>query len=61
MLVLKGAPETLSRYKPALLIEVHPDNMRRAGQSAANLNAALERIGYSVRRVLICGDERLVS
>lgn len=45
--VLKGAQETLSRFKPYLLIEVHSFALPEFGSSAEILSDFLNSIGYS--------------
>jgi len=44
--ILRGAKETLLQYKPAVLFEVGPDALSRAGTSVENLLAWLRDIGY---------------
>jgi FkbM family methyltransferase len=45
---IRGATRTLARARPALLVEVHPAQLRKLGGSAAALRAMLVHAGYEV-------------
>ncbi len=49
--VLAGAAQTLSRFRPALFIEVDDAALQRMGSSAAALHAHLGSLGYAPRRI----------
>lgn len=44
--MLRGAAETLTRFRPALYLEVYDDFLRRAGDSAEALAMFLSGLGY---------------
>lgn len=46
--VLRGAAETLKKYKPVLLIEFTASNLEAAGASCAELASELTKLGYSI-------------
>lgn len=46
--VLRGATETLKKYKPVLLIEFTASNLEAAGASCAELASELTKLGYSI-------------
>jgi FkbM family methyltransferase len=43
---LRGAPETLTRHRPALYLEMHGDTMAEKKSKVAGIVAFLEEIGY---------------
>ncbi|MBF0355153.1 MAG: FkbM family methyltransferase [Alphaproteobacteria bacterium] len=45
--VIKGAIGTLSRYRPALLVEIDPVAMKQSGTTAAELVQQLYELGYA--------------
>ncbi len=49
LLSVRGAPATLSRASPALIIAVHPDAMRSLGTSPVGWVQLLDALGYSGR------------
>jgi FkbM family methyltransferase len=49
--VLRGARETLTRFRPALFIEVDDDALAQAGFSADELIVDLEELGYRLYRL----------
>jgi hypothetical protein len=48
---LRGARETLKRFRPAMLIEMNPDTLRAFGASAADLAGLLREMSYKLLRV----------
>lgn len=48
MNVLKGAEETLKKYKPILFVELDNDNLKQVGSSAKELVSFLENLNYSI-------------
>lgn len=50
--MLAGGAATLARFKPALLLEVHPDHLARAGDTPDRLWALLTPLGYLARKVV---------
>lgn len=55
MRALAGAREVLTRFRPALYVEVDDRNLREFGSSAAELIDALAKIGYSSYRCASSG------
>jgi len=53
--VLEGASEVLERFRPVLLIEVHPEKMGAFGSTPAAVGHRLERAGY---RLFTFADHR---
>jgi FkbM family methyltransferase len=49
--VLRGARETLLRYKPAMVLEVNKGALARYGSSAEQLYGLLAELGYSWREI----------
>lgn len=52
MLVLQGAPETLARNRPALVVEVIESQLRAMGTSSAAIREYLHAAGYSSGRAI---------
>jgi FkbM family methyltransferase len=52
MLVLKGAKQTLARFRPALLVETIDRQLQGMGTSTAEMSAFLTGMGYVARRKL---------
>jgi len=50
--VLTGAVETLQRFHPDLLIEVHPKRLRESGDSPQEVLKLLVENGYAVQRII---------
>jgi FkbM family methyltransferase len=48
--VLKGAHQSLTRFRPRLFVEVSERNLRQQGASAAQLIAFIRAAGYKVHR-----------
>ncbi len=48
-LVLRGAKDTLTRFHPAILIELLDRQLREMGTSTAEVIAFLQAQGYSIR------------
>lgn len=48
--VLKGAEQTLKKFKPKMFIEINDFHLHRAGGSAKEVVALLEQIGYKISR-----------
>jgi hypothetical protein len=46
--VLRGAREVLAKWRPAIVFEISPGMMAAQGDSAADLIALLEGIGYEL-------------
>lgn len=46
--VLEGARRTLSRFRPALLLEVNPRGLAERGHDVAKLVACLRELGYAI-------------
>ena len=49
--VLKGARETLSRCRPLLFLELHPDRLAALGSSTVEVVELLGRLGYDLLQV----------
>jgi FkbM family methyltransferase len=45
---LRGAVETLKRFRPAMLIELNPETSEREGYSVRDLVVFLEDLGYAI-------------
>jgi FkbM family methyltransferase len=48
--VLKGAAESIKKFKPVLIIEVDDEHLKRSGSSAAELVSFLSELQYRSRR-----------
>lgn len=48
--MLRGAPRSLARFKPALYLEVSQDALGRAGDEPAGVWALLQPLGYAARK-----------
>lgn len=48
MKVLKGAEKALTKFRPALFVELADENLREQGSSARELVTFLERLGYKI-------------
>ena len=59
--VLSGARETLRRFRPAMLVELNPPCLERAGSSEAALLGALSDLGYQLMRATARGLEPFVT
>ncbi|WP_066780733.1 FkbM family methyltransferase [Sphingomonas sp. CCH5-D11] len=46
--VLRGAAKTLERYRPAIIFEMGPSALERAGSSSGELIALLHSYGYAI-------------
>jgi FkbM family methyltransferase len=46
--VLRGARETLTRFRPTLAVECDDQHLRRCGESASSLSVVLRDLGYSL-------------
>ncbi|MFZ4121665.1 MAG: FkbM family methyltransferase [Caulobacterales bacterium] len=53
--VMAGAQETLRRFKPAVLLELHPVHLGRGGDTSGGVAGALEALGYRAQRVTAAG------
>ncbi|MBP9111877.1 MAG: FkbM family methyltransferase [Polyangiaceae bacterium] len=51
MNVLRGAKGVLEKHKPAILLELWPEGLERAGSSAREVLETLEKVGYTFREV----------
>jgi len=51
VMVLKGARETLSRYRPLVFCEVHPVELRAVGHSVEEFDALMSEAGYDATRI----------
>ena len=60
MKVLQGANETLSRFHPALVIEITDPQLAAMGASAAQVTQFLTSRGYRLRRTVEYGDTEWV-
>ena len=49
--VMAGAQETLKRFKPALLLELHHGHLARGGDTAEGVATSLAALGYQGRRL----------
>jgi FkbM family methyltransferase len=49
MNVLRGAKETIRKFRPALFVEINDGFLRREGSSAKEVFAFLEDLGYEIR------------
>ena len=49
LLVLKGARQTLTRYRPMIFLSVHPSHLQAMGQSTGELEDLLAELDYEVR------------
>jgi FkbM family methyltransferase len=49
--VLAGARETMERYRPRILCEIHPQQMKQCGSSETDLLAMLQALRYEVRPI----------
>lgn len=49
--VLRGAGETLSRYRPALIMEINEETARAAGYSSKEVIGLLTPLGYRLFRI----------
>jgi FkbM family methyltransferase len=50
-MVLRGAEESLKRFRPWLVVEISSKNFRRAGYEARELVSYLEGMGYQMRNL----------
>jgi FkbM family methyltransferase len=50
--VLKGAIETLKKYKPLLFIEIDDNNLKRQSSTAKSVIGFLEQLGYTSRHAV---------
>jgi hypothetical protein len=56
MKVLKGAHETISVFRPSIMVEVHPSMLEEMGHSVRDLFQFLEDLDYSLWHLLDCED-----
>lgn len=49
--VLRGALETIRRFRPALLLEINPQHLKRDGRTAEEFWRLLEPLGYRAERL----------
>jgi hypothetical protein len=47
--VLVGAERTIERFRPRLIVEVHPSELRAAGEHPSQIAAWLSERGYHIR------------
>ena len=57
LVILRGATETIERYKPALSMEFNPESAAAAKSSVGELKTWFESLGYQIR-ALQCGPRR---
>jgi hypothetical protein len=56
---LRGAKETIARFRPAILIEVAEPILRRAGSTPADIFNALQPLDYAVFETFEHADYRM--
>ena len=57
LLVLQGAETVLARYRPTLLLSVHPPYLPRFEGSVNEISSLLDRVGYRTRVIDIDHEE----
>lgn len=58
MTVLRGAADTIQRFKPAMMIELFPHGLSRYGETPEELSHLLRDFGYTTYRATRTGLER---
>ena len=56
--VLKGAAESVRKFRPVLFVEVDADNLKRQGTTPHQLEELLTRYGYSIK---VAGEKHLTA
>jgi hypothetical protein len=51
ILLLEGAQETLSSFRPDLILEVSPRNMAGIGKTSRDLLELIEAVGYRIHEL----------
>ena len=51
--VLRGAAETLDRFRPAIVVEFMEHHLKAMGTSVAELSSTIESLGYELRETVV--------
>jgi FkbM family methyltransferase len=57
LIVLQGARKSLARYRPTLLLSVHPPALPQYGHSKEGVSAFIQELGYKITVVAIDHEE----
>ena len=56
---INGAADTLLKFKPTMIVEVHDGHLRRIGSSMEELERLIKSLGYSITALLGDRNERV--